>query len=508
MTAAPTATPVQLVRKPTRLDDDTGPGAPGAEARAVPAAAPRHDPVRHAVLPQPELLSPELLALDAGEQYRFGFSMEACIGCHSCEVACAEQNGLPADTVWRRVGEVEGGDHPTTRRFHLSMSCNHCLDPACLEGCPTNAYEKLPNGIVAHHADDCIGCQYCTWNCPYSVPAFQPDRRIVTKCDLCRPRLDDGFAPACVAACPTHAITVEKVDVAAWRAEHHLADAPTLPGSGITLSTTRIELPAEVPADTIAASDWNLRPEHPHWPLIWLTLVSQVALGASLAAAVDPDVLDLRIAAFVLAAAGMAGALGHLGRPAMAWKAFRNLRRSWLSREVALLSLYAAGAGLAVLVQAAAVPAALAGVAGVFASARLYVVPGRPSWDTPLTVVRFFATTLATGTLLGDHRAAAIVGLVVALGATVANWWRLARRVDRAWLGSVRLDLQRLRIATLVRFAAGAVAIVVLASGGSLVVGFVAALACELLGRWLFFVTVVPLNMPGSFWRGAAGSHR
>jgi hypothetical protein len=37
----------------------------------------------------------------------------------------------------------------------------------------------------------------------------------------------------------------------------------------------------------------------------------------------------------------------------------------------------------------------------------------------------------------------------------------------------------------------------------------VAALAAgEVIGRWLFFVTVVPLNMPGSFWRGAAGSHR
>ncbi|MHB1137437.1 MAG: hypothetical protein ACYC2O_00685 [Microthrixaceae bacterium] len=135
-------------------------------------------------------------------------------------------------------------------------------------------------------------------------------------------------------------------------------------------------------------------------------------------------------------------------------------------------------------------------------------MPGRPSWDTPLTVVRFFASAVGTGTLLGDHRVAAIVGLLVALGATVANWWRLARRVDRAWLGSVRLDLQRLRIATVVRFAAGAAAIGVLASGGSLVLGLVAAIVCELLGRWLFFVTVVPLNMPGSFWRGAAGSHR
>src|SRR3546814_5407354 len=82
----------------------------------------------------------------------FGFSMSACIGCHSCEVACAEQNGLPAGTVWRRVGEVEGGAFPDTRRLQISMSCNHCLDAACLNGCPTNAYEKLDNGVVAHHA--------------------------------------------------------------------------------------------------------------------------------------------------------------------------------------------------------------------------------------------------------------------------------------------------------------------------------------------------------------------
>ena len=283
--------------------------------------------------------------------------MNSCIGCHSCEVACAEQNGLPAGTVWRRVGEIEGGDHPQTRRFHLSMSCNHCLDPACLNGCPTNAYEKLDNGIVAHHADDCIGCQYCTWTCPYSVPAFQPDRRIVTKCDMCLPRLDGGYLPACVDACPTHAITVEKVRVDDWRADHRAADAPELPSSDLTLSTTRIELPRDVPLETYAASDWNLRPEEPHWPLVWLTLVSQVALGVSATAGSGAE----RLLAAALAGAGMVGALGHLGRPIAAWKALRNLRRSWLSREVALLSLYAALAVGAVLVPGLAPVAALAG---------------------------------------------------------------------------------------------------------------------------------------------------
>ena len=61
------------------------------------------------------------------------------------------------------------------------------------------------------------------------MPVFQPDRRIVTKCDLCLPRLEDGLEPACVGACPTHAITVEKVDVAAWRADHAVGRRPAPP---------------------------------------------------------------------------------------------------------------------------------------------------------------------------------------------------------------------------------------------------------------------------------------
>jgi len=158
--------------------------------------------------PDTLLGQPELLPLDAGEQYRFGFAMDACIGCHSCEVACAEQNDTPIDVAWRRVGELEGGSFPTTRRFNLSMACNHCLEPTCLSGCPTNAYVKLDNGVVRHDADECIGCQYCIWNCPYEVPVFDQKRKIVSKCDMCLPRLEAGQEPACVGACPTHAITV------------------------------------------------------------------------------------------------------------------------------------------------------------------------------------------------------------------------------------------------------------------------------------------------------------
>jgi Fe-S-cluster-containing dehydrogenase component/DMSO reductase anchor subunit len=439
--------------------------------------------------------APALLPLDAGEHYRFGFSMDSCIGCHSCEVACGEQNGLPVGTAWRRVGEIEGGAFPATKRFHLSMACNHCLEPACLEGCPTNAYEKLTNGVVQHHADECIGCQYCTWNCPYSVPAFQPDRRIVTKCDMCLPRLEQGLTSACVSACPTHAITVEKVNVAEWRADHRAADAPQLPSGGLTLSTTRIELPRDVPLDTYGGSEWNLRPEHPHGSLIAMTLITQLAVGAS--------VFGEGTVAAVLAVTALAVALLHLGRPVMAWKALRNLRRSWLSREVALFGAFAASSVATVVMPGLAPAAAAIGLAGTYASGRLYIVPGRPAWDTPLTLAQFFATTVALGGLVGARPLVAVAGVTGQLAVTVANLIRLGRdhRFERR--GTVRLMLRWFRALFIARVAVAVVG-AALAMVGALWPAFVLVALGELAGRYLFFVTVVPLNVPGSFFSRTA----
>ena len=124
-------------------------------------------------------------ALELGEQYRFHFDMTKCIGCKCCVVACNEQNGNPERINWRRVGEIEGGWYPNTQRLHLSMGCNHCLEPTCLAGCPVDAYSKDPvTGVVIHSADTCIGCQYCTWNCSYGVPQYNPERGVVGKCDM------------------------------------------------------------------------------------------------------------------------------------------------------------------------------------------------------------------------------------------------------------------------------------------------------------------------------------
>ena len=41
----------------------------------------------------------------------------------------------------------------------------------------------------------------------------------------------------------------------AWREDHSAGDAPELPAAGLTLSTTRISLPEDVPLETFAASE-------------------------------------------------------------------------------------------------------------------------------------------------------------------------------------------------------------------------------------------------------------
>lgn len=492
---------------------------------------------------------PALLPLDAGEQYRFSFAMEACVGCHSCEVACAEQNATPVDKAWRRVGELEGGVFPTTKRLNLSMACNHCLEPTCLSGCPTQAYTKLHNGVVRHDAAECIGCQYCIWNCPYEVPVYDKATKVVAKCDMCLPRLSEGQSPACVLACPTHAITVEPVNVAAWRADHATADAPGLPPASITVSTTRIVTPAGLP-DLVAATDHSVEPEDPHWPLVALTLLTQLSLG-TVASTVMAEaaggagrggLAGGAVGAALAGAVALAASLLHLGRPAIAFKALRNWRTSWLSREVALLSAFSAAS----LAYAAAwewgdslgigrsarlaigIGAVATGMAGVYASGRLYLVPARPVWNSKRTLVAFFATGLATGPLLALlclDRSALPPSLVTALMAGAAGGGLVQLGATRHLLRTVHscTDRQHRGTATLltVRFPqllgfrvvsvfvtiallvwALTVPVASPSAGGRLAGALLVAACGELAGRYLFYVTVVPFRVAGSFFAG------
>src|SRR5205085_3191577 len=143
-----------------------------------------------------------LAAPGPGEQYAFEVDLDACTGCKSCVVACHALNGLDEDESWRSVGLLQGARTAAFQQT-VTTACHHCVDPACLTGCPVDAYEKdVQTGIVRHLDDQCIGCQYCVLKCPYDVPKYNARLGIVRKCDLCSSRLSAHEAPACAQACP------------------------------------------------------------------------------------------------------------------------------------------------------------------------------------------------------------------------------------------------------------------------------------------------------------------
>ncbi len=463
----------------------------------------------------------------AGEQYRFHFDMGRCIGCKCCVVACNEQNGNPAAINWRRVGEIEGGWYPNTRRTYLSMGCNHCVDPTCLSGCPVDAYSKDPaTGIVRHSAEACIGCQYCTWNCSYGVPQYNAERGVVGKCDMCHGRLALGQAPACVSACPEGAIAIEIVKTEEWRA----AFVAGTPGGGVpqadgSISTTRVTLPKELPPNARPLYLSNVHPEEPHWPLVIMTVLTQLAVGAFTTIwllqllGLSTRLGSAAVTSLLVAALALNASTLHLGRPIHAYRALKMWRRSWVSREVLLFTAFAAVAAVYAVILWFGLPGgavvgaltALFGVAGVTASACIYRVPSRPAWNTRYTLLQFNLTAGALGPLLaaavgaGDARWVPLAAAVMASAQLVLLALRFFRLIAAGGIelqGTARLLATTLKsrfIARALLLALGGIALPLVAPPSVAWLALALALTGEIIGRYLFFVSVVPKHMAAPY---------
>jgi Fe-S-cluster-containing dehydrogenase component/DMSO reductase anchor subunit len=357
-----------------------------------------------------------------GQQYGFEVDLDSCTGCKACVTACRSLNGLDEDESWRSVGVLHGGTSSGAHLQTVTTTCHHCVEPACLAGCPVDAYEKHPvTGIVRHLDDQCIGCGYCTFTCPYDVPRYNPARGIVRKCDLCSGRLAAGEAPACAQACPNGAIRVVVVGVEETR-RRAVAEGALVPGappSLLTVPTTRYHSARGLPAGLAPAGGFALRPAQPHPPLAVMLVLTQLSAGAfgadlALRALAGERVATTLGPANALVALGLgllalAASVAHLGRPLQAWRAVIGLRHSWLSREIVAFSTFAALAvayagalwfgparpgaavdGLGFLVAAV-------GAFGVGCSVMIYAVTGRAWWRTNRTALRFALTAVACG---------------------------------------------------------------------------------------------------------------
>jgi formate dehydrogenase iron-sulfur subunit len=174
-----------------------------------------------------------------------------CIGCRACQVACKQWNdreGEQTEFQWQ-IGfqnpptlsaktltlitfhELPDEKAPGGLQYLFTMRrCLHCLEPACASACPTTALERQPDGPVRYNPDQCIGCRYCIWACPWGVPTAEWDSLApkIQKCTHCADRQDQPLPlafngqslsepenkafrstivePACVKACPADAL--------------------------------------------------------------------------------------------------------------------------------------------------------------------------------------------------------------------------------------------------------------------------------------------------------------
>lgn len=153
-------------------------------------------------------------------QLAFLVDTTRCIGCRTCEIACKDEHSLSVGPRLRYVRDYAGGAWENDAAspglaiprgvfsYYVSISCNHCANPACVKACPTGAMGKNnETGVVLNDKEKCIGCSSCIQACPYGAPQLVEEESLTHKCDFCTEIRAMGMAPACVEACPMRALS-------------------------------------------------------------------------------------------------------------------------------------------------------------------------------------------------------------------------------------------------------------------------------------------------------------
>ncbi len=79
----------------------------------------------------------------------------ACAGCVA-PCTCLEHPGNDGISRLREAAE-------------FAVTCRRCEVPPCVEGCPSKAMERRPDGTVLRRDDLCVSCLTCCFTCPFGV---------------------------------------------------------------------------------------------------------------------------------------------------------------------------------------------------------------------------------------------------------------------------------------------------------------------------------------------------
>ncbi len=157
------------------------------------------------------------------------------------------------------------------------------------------------------------------------------------------------------------------------------------------------------------------------WSLIIFTLLGQFSAGLTIGLVIlditgsqtrDSGIsLILRKGVFIAATCmiiAMLASFFHLSAPMSSFYALSNLKDSWLSREILMVSLFTGlllftsirllyfdreGKRLRLLL----ILSASAGLFMVYSMAKIYMLPTVPAWNTTQSLIRFFGGSFITG---------------------------------------------------------------------------------------------------------------
>jgi DMSO reductase anchor subunit len=162
---------------------------------------------------------------------------------------------------------------------------------------------------------------------------------------------------------------------------------------------------------------------------------------------------------------------------------------------------------------------AMFGAAGITASAFIYLVPARPSWNSKLTIADFFLTAALLGPLFAANIGVGNKGPLMLIAVAAASTQLLNQVLKFLRLiGSDTFELQasaRLLSTTLARplllrgafLLAGGIALPLAGSRLACLAALPTALASEIVSRYLFYVSVVPKNIAAPYLAASRSQH-
>jgi len=173
-----------------------------------------------------------------------------CTACRGCQIACKEWHDLPPVATKQRGSHQNPPDlNPYNLkivRFHEHLDdkgrvmwnffpdqCRHCVTPVCVDMAnrvaPGSMFKDEKTGAVlvtekCREMDE-RGVRTVIKACPYNIPRYDAEKKMLTKCDMCIDRVQADLPPMCVKTCPTGCMAFGEREEMLALAEKRLAEA-------------------------------------------------------------------------------------------------------------------------------------------------------------------------------------------------------------------------------------------------------------------------------------------